>query len=183
MPKARSPPLWGLGFAPPLETICNVGKSLKENEMREHSRLVLGLFAFMLVIALPVIYLAGCSSGGGSDLSTPPPEFVGTWVTPLGGGNTLTLTFTATTWTSFAGVLTGDYENAAGTFILDEQAKHILATVGSESWGGVLPPSTPLAPGEKLYFLYTLSGTTLTMAMDLTGYPVDLSSANVFTKQ
>jgi hypothetical protein len=150
--------------------------------MRKHLRFLLELLAFILVVSLPVIDMAGCSSGG-SDPSTPPPEFVGTWKGGPPGGPTITLTITRTTFSVLADSGGGDTESFAGTTTsFDTSAKHVLMVVATESYTGNAP-TTPMVPGDKLYGLYSLSGTTLTMAMNNTTYPVDLSSAYTFTKQ
>jgi len=139
-----------------------------------------GLALSVFVSILTVVSLAECSGAGGG---SSPPEFVGTWkcTSPI----LLTITLTETTFASVAGDLSGDSESLTGTITsYDTTAKHILAVVATESFTGS-PPTTPTLPGDKLYFLYSVSGTTLNLSVGQPGkgYPTDLSSAYVFTRQ
>jgi hypothetical protein len=149
----------------------------QEEKMRKNPFLPrLTLLVFVSVLAL--LSLAECSSSGSS-----PPEFVGTWkcTSPA----LITITLTETTFASVAGVLSGDSESITGTITsYDTTTKHILALVATESYTGNAP-TTPTLPGTKLYMLYSLSGTTLNLSLGQPGqgYPTDLSSAYVFTKQ
>jgi hypothetical protein len=94
----------------------------------------------------------------------------------------LTITIAETTIAWVSGDPSADSESITGTITSDTTAKHILATVATESYTGSTP-TTPILPGAKLYFLYSISGTTLTLALNPTGYPADLGSAYIFTKQ
>jgi hypothetical protein len=144
--------------------------------MRKNLKSLLLLLPVVFISALTVLSLAGCPSPHET------PEFVGTWKGAIGGGGTLTLTFTETTFTSFAGPLP-DTESASGTITsFDTSSKHILGVVATESYTGSVP-TTPMVPGDKLYILYSLSGTTLTMAFTKSAYPADLTGGIVLTKQ
>jgi len=127
--------------------------------------------------ALTVLSLAGCP---------PPhetPEFVGTWFGHFPQTGTATITFTETTFTALITGNVPDTESIAGTITsFDESSKHILAVVATESYTGAVPTKQSF-PGDKLYMLYSLSGTTLTMASSKTEYPVDLSGGMAMTKQ
>jgi Carboxypeptidase regulatory-like domain len=103
-----------------------------------------------------------------------PPDFVGTWKTT--SPDLLTVTFTETTFK----IDIGGGESLWGTITSDTAAKTILATVENSD-----PPETPPLAGTKLYFLYSVSGTTLYLSLGQPdkGYPTDLSSAYVYTKQ
>ncbi len=125
--------------------------------------------------ALTVLSLAGCP---------PPhetPEFVGTWFGQFPQTGTATVTFTETTCTIFTTGNFPDTETDTGTITFDTSLKHIQCVVATVTRTGGGTSTT--APGDTFYMLYSLSGTTLTMASSKTGYPVDLSGGMAMTKQ
>lgn len=150
--------------------------------MRKHSRFLLELFAFMFVAALPVIYLAGCSSGG----SDSPPEFVGTWqISPMAPGRgALTLTLTETSFTLTAADApppSPDLETDTGTITdVDTTLKHFTLNVKSVTLAGA--ESAKWAVGDVIFVLYSLSGDNLTINMSTTGYPNDLTGGGALTR-
>jgi len=73
-------------------------------------------------------------------------------------------------------------ETVSGTLSSDASLNHLLLTVQKESYTGS-PPGTPFGPGDKIYILYSISGTTMTAASDRTAYPADLTSSITLTKQ
>jgi hypothetical protein len=149
---------------------------MKEREMRKKPKFLLRLLSFIFMVALTVLSVAGCSTNGSGG-----PDFIGTWMGPISLG-TMTITFTETTFTSFYNG-GSDTESGSGTITsFDTSSKHILLLVATESYTGN-PPTTPLVPGDKLYILYSLSGTTLTVAYTKTAYPADVSGGLVLTKQ
>ena len=147
--------------------------------MQKNFKFLLKLLPLALMSALTVFSLAGCPSGGSS-----PPEFVGTWkgVVPGTSPTPFTVTLAETTFSVLAGDPSGDSESLTGTITFDTSAKHILLLVATESYTG-WAPTTPTLPGDKLYVLYSLSGTTLTIAFSKTAYPADLTGGIALTKQ
>jgi len=149
--------------------------------MRKNPKSLLKLLAFVFMSALTVLSLATCSGAGGESSS---PEFVGTWkgmvqATPP---VPLILTLTPTTFSTLAGDPSGDSESLTGTITFDTSAKHILLLDVTESYTGNVP-TTPTHPGDKRYVLYSLSGTTLTIAYSNTAYPTDVTGGIAMTKQ
>jgi hypothetical protein len=137
------------------------------------------LVLLMLTSVLSIFCIAGCNIHG-DPLAAVGPDFEGAWVatTPL----PLTVTLTANQWSSVSGSLP-DTESVLGTVTnYDTNLKHLLVSVTAESYTGSTPV-TPTLPGTKIYCLYSIVGTTMTMAVSNSGYPTDLSSAFVFTKQ
>ncbi|MGA2615507.1 MAG: hypothetical protein ABSG38_18875 [Spirochaetia bacterium] len=136
-------------------------------------KLVLAVF----VSALTVLSHATCDHPVSS-----PPEFVGTWKGPLTLG-TATLTFTETTFT----ILTADAsatatETDTGTITsFDTTLKHIQLAVATVTLTG--SASAVWHVGDTIFMLYSLSGTTLTIAVSTTAYPADLTGGLALTKQ
>jgi hypothetical protein len=144
--------------------------------MKMQKRLLPGLFAIMLTSVLTVLGLAGCPAGGGGS-----PDFVGTWVatTPMA----LTLILGESTWSAISGTLP-DTESLDGTITsYDGSAKHLVALVAHESYTGSTP-TQPKNPGDSLYMLYSISGSTMTIAFTVNGgYPPNLIGGIALTKQ
>jgi hypothetical protein len=147
--------------------------------MRKHSRFLLELFAFMFVAALPVIYLAGCSSGGSDSI-------VGTWqLSPMAPGRgALTLTLTETSFTLTAAdapAPSPDLETDTGTITdVDTTLKHFTLNVKSVTLAG--EQSAHWVVGDVIFVLYSLSGNNLTINMSTTGYPNDLTGGGVLAR-
>jgi hypothetical protein len=147
--------------------------------MRKNSKFVRGLLSIAFLSALTVLSLAGCSSPASS-----PPEFVGTWKVDSGGGFTITLTLTETTFTILAtvGGTAPGTETDTGTIpSFDTSPKHIqLAVAAVTLTGGA---SAKWHVGDVIFMLYSLSGNTLTINSSTTGYPADLTGGAALTKQ
>ena len=146
--------------------------------MRKNPKFVLGLLSIAFLSALTVLSLAGCSSPASS-----PPEIVGTWTRTFEDGQTFTLTFTETTFTilSTAPGPDGGTETDAGPISFDTSLKHIKLDVKTVTVTGSMHAHWHV--GDTMFVLYSVSGTTLTIAVSTTEYPAGLTGGGALTKQ